>query len=57
MWGAKKAYLVLQLTMDDAGGMIGAWIGGAFLATGSALIFVIFVNIFINPRLPTQSGD
>ena len=57
MWGAKKAYLVLQLTLADAGDMISAWIGGAFLSTGSALIFVIFVIIFINPRLPTQPGD
>ena len=57
MWGTKKAYMVLDLTTDDIHDMISAWIGGVFLAAGSALIFVIFVNIFINPRLPTQPGD
>ena len=56
MWG-NKAYMVLGYTMDDVHDMISAWIGGAFLAAGSALTFVIFVNIFINPRLPTQPGD
>ena len=56
MWGA-KAYMVLDLTKDDIHDMVGAWIGGVFLATGSALIFVTFVNIFINPRLPAQPGD
>ena len=57
MWGTKKAYMVLDLTNDDIHDMISAWIGGVFLAAGSALIFVIFVNIFINPQLPTQPGD
>ena len=56
-WGAEKAYMVIEITTDDVPAMISAWIGGAFLATGSALIFVIFVIIFINPRLPTQPND
>ena len=57
MWGTKKAYMVLETTMNDAAGMISAWLGGLGLAIGSALIFMIFVNIFINPRLPTQPDD
>jgi len=57
MWGKLKAYMVLAFTVDDAHDMKSAWMGGAFLAAGSALIFVIFINIFINPELPTQPGD
>ena len=57
MWGTKKAYMVLEITINDAGGMLSAWLGGIGLAIGSALVFVIFVNIFINPRLPTQPDD
>ena len=56
-WGVEKAYMVIKITPDDAPGMISSWIGAAFLATGSALIFEFFVIIFINPRLPTQPGD
>ena len=57
MWGTKNAYMVLDLTTDDIHDMKGAWAGGVFLAAGAALIFVIFVNIFINPQLPTQPAS
>jgi hypothetical protein len=56
MW-KERAYHVLELTPYDIGGMRSAWIGGVFLGVGTALIFVIFVNLFINPRLPTQNED
>jgi hypothetical protein len=50
-WGA-QAFDVILLNHDDISGMKGAWIGGAFLAAGSAIICVVFVNLFINPELP-----
>jgi hypothetical protein len=50
-WG-EKAFFVISLTHEDVAGMKGAWIGGAFLAAGSVIICVIFVNLFINPQLP-----
>lgn len=47
-----KAYDVIDLSQYNTEGMKGAWIGGVALAGGSAIIFVAFVNLFINPRLP-----
>lgn len=32
--------------------MKNAWIGGATLAGAGAVIYVVFVNVFINPQLP-----
>jgi len=43
---------VILLGHDDVAGMRNAWIGGAFLAAGSAMICLGFVNLFINPELP-----
>lgn len=50
-WGA-KAFCVITLNHEDVAGLKGAWIGGAFLAAGSVIICVVFVNLFINPQLP-----
>jgi len=47
-----RAFDVILLNHNDIVGMKGAWIGGAFLAAGSAIMFVVFVNLFINPELP-----
>jgi hypothetical protein len=47
-----QAFNVIILNHEDITGMKGAWIGGAFLAASSAVIFVGFVNLFINPALP-----
>jgi hypothetical protein len=47
-----KAYNVITLTPDDIAPMKQAWSGGVFLAAGSTIICVAFVNLFINPDLP-----
>ncbi|GLB41079.1 hypothetical protein LshimejAT787_0902940 [Lyophyllum shimeji] len=46
------SYNVIDFISADIKGMKGAWIGGVALAATSATVFVIFVNLFINPRLP-----
>ena len=48
----KRAYDVINLVPDDAGGMRAAWIGGFVLAAGAATIFAGVVTIFIDPPLP-----
>ncbi|KAJ7653297.1 hypothetical protein DFH06DRAFT_531204 [Mycena polygramma] len=48
------AYDVIQLVKTDISTMKTAWIGGVALASGSAILFVVFVNIFINPPLPPE---
>ncbi|KAG5734151.1 hypothetical protein E4T56_gene1216 [Termitomyces sp. T112] len=46
------AWNVITYDPQDISNMRGAWIGGVVLAAGSATLFVFFVNLFINPRLP-----
>ncbi|KAF7368962.1 hypothetical protein MVEN_00222500 [Mycena venus] len=46
------AYDVIQLVDADISTMKTAWIGGVALAGGSSVLFVVFVNIFMNPPLP-----
>ncbi|KDQ58268.1 hypothetical protein JAAARDRAFT_155966 [Jaapia argillacea MUCL 33604] len=43
-----KAYSVLQFTVSDLAGMETAWIGGSILAVGSCIIFIAFVNLWID---------
>jgi hypothetical protein len=43
---------VITLNSGDISAMKGAWIGGAYLAAGCAITYVVFVNLFINPQLP-----
>ncbi|KAF8801070.1 hypothetical protein BYT27DRAFT_7198646 [Phlegmacium glaucopus] len=46
------AYNVISLVPDDLTGVRSAWIGGVCLAAGSAILFVLFVNVYINPPPP-----
>jgi hypothetical protein len=48
-WGSARAYDVMELIRDDISHMRGAWIGGVVLAGGSAALFLIFINLLINP--------
>jgi hypothetical protein len=43
---------VIILNHEDISAMEGTWVGGAYLAAGSAITYVVFVNLFINPQLP-----
>lgn len=45
------AYDVIIITANE---VKGPWIGGVALALGSAFLFILFVNLFINP-MPTRS--
>ena len=47
-----KAFNVITLNHGEISGMKDAWVGGAYLAAGGAIIYVVFVNLFINPQLP-----
>ncbi|KAF8231001.1 hypothetical protein L208DRAFT_1437869 [Tricholoma matsutake] len=47
-----SAFNVITLGPRDIEVMKGAWIGGACLAAGCAITYVVFVNLFINPQLP-----
>ncbi|KAJ7471320.1 hypothetical protein B0H11DRAFT_2041263, partial [Mycena galericulata] len=48
------AYDVITLVPADISEMKAAWIGAVALAGGCSLLFVAFVNIFINPPLPSE---
>lgn len=43
---------MILLEPADITKMTGAWIGGTFLAVISALVYVVFVKLFIDPSLP-----
>jgi hypothetical protein len=47
-----RAYNVILITAADMPGMLNASIGSVCLAGGSVMICVIFVYLFVNPRLP-----
>jgi hypothetical protein len=49
---SKGANAFNVISMGDLSGMKAAWIGGAYLASGCAIVFVVFVFVFIHPRLP-----
>jgi len=51
-WGTTKGFNVIHLVPNDIISMTRAWTGGVVLATSSAILFVGFVNLSINPRLP-----
>ncbi|KAJ3722034.1 hypothetical protein DFJ43DRAFT_674249 [Lentinula guzmanii] len=51
--GAAKAYNVIIFTEADQSSMRGAWIGATFLAVGSVVIYIIFINLYVNPPLPS----
>ena len=46
------AYNVIALLPGDVTTVKSAWVGGVFLSSGAAIIYVAFVNIFIDPQLP-----
>ncbi|KAG7095066.1 hypothetical protein E1B28_005856 [Marasmius oreades] len=50
--GAAKAYDVIQFLAPDIVDMKMAWVGGLVLATGSAVLFILFINLMI---IPSQS--
>ncbi|KAG6906055.1 hypothetical protein DXG01_016116 [Tephrocybe rancida] len=50
--GNFKAWVVITFVLEELSGMRAAWIGGVVLAAGSATLFVLFVNLFMNPQLP-----
>lgn len=56
MWG-KQAYSILDYSQVDLRGVKAAWIGGVMLAAGTATGFILFVYIFLNPRLPAHTDD
>ncbi|KAJ3983077.1 hypothetical protein F5890DRAFT_1525358 [Lentinula detonsa] len=50
--GAAKAFNVINFNPEDLDSMRDSWIGGVFLAVGSAIVYVVFVNICIDPHIP-----
>ncbi|KAJ7489542.1 hypothetical protein FB451DRAFT_1225190 [Mycena latifolia] len=48
------AYYVIDLVSADLATMKTAWIGAVALAGGCSILFVVWVNIFINPPLPPE---
>ncbi|KAF8199272.1 hypothetical protein K438DRAFT_1905951 [Mycena galopus ATCC 62051] len=48
----RSVYCVMQLVDADISPMNTARIGGVALAGGSSILFVVFMNIFMNPPLP-----
>jgi len=55
--GGKMLTSCLTSPQNDIGGAQMALIGGVVIAAGTAIIFVVFVNILINPRLSAQAED
>ncbi|KAF8798505.1 hypothetical protein BYT27DRAFT_7228331 [Phlegmacium glaucopus] len=50
LWGG--AYNVITLLQDEIIGLRTVWAGGVGLAAGSAVLFLLFLNIYIEPALP-----
>ena len=51
-WLRNHAYNVISIGNDDLSALKDTWIGGAFMAAGSAIVYVLFIYVYINPRLP-----
>ena len=51
-WWREHAYNVISLVPGDIATIRSAWIGGVCLAAGSAFLYVLFVNVYIDPPLP-----
>ncbi|KAJ4482096.1 hypothetical protein J3R30DRAFT_2123684 [Lentinula aciculospora] len=49
--GAAKAFNVLIFTQADQSSMRAAWIGAAFQGMGSAIAYLVFVQLYIDPPL------
>jgi len=50
-WGA-RAFTLIDPSPYDHAYMRKGWTGGVVLASGSVLVYLVFVNLFINPELP-----
>ncbi|CAK5262167.1 unnamed protein product [Mycena citricolor] len=50
-FGYKRAYDVIDLVASDISTMKVAWAGGVAMALGFSFLFILFVNIYINPPL------
>ena len=50
-WMRNHAYNVISIG-SDVSVMMDNWIGGAFMAAGSAVVYVLFIYVYIDPRLP-----
>ena len=50
-WLHDHAYNVIALLPGDIASVKSAWVGALFLAGGTATGYLIFVNVFINPRI------
>ena len=48
----KSAFNVVKLMSADVPPMRNAWITGVCVAGGAAVLFVLFVHVFIDPPLP-----
>ncbi|KAF8798524.1 hypothetical protein BYT27DRAFT_7203011 [Phlegmacium glaucopus] len=47
-----RAYNVIILSLDEIISLRSVWLGGVSLAAGSAVLFLLFVNVYIDPALP-----
>ncbi|KAJ7198807.1 hypothetical protein GGX14DRAFT_536624 [Mycena pura] len=50
----RAAYDVVDLVPADISIMKSAWIGGIVLAGGCSILYIVWLNIFINPPLPPE---
>ncbi|KAF9020868.1 hypothetical protein BDZ89DRAFT_1201941 [Hymenopellis radicata] len=53
--GVKEAFNVMQLVHSDQTNLVHYWIGGVALALVSAFAFVGFVQIYIDPPMPSST--
>lgn len=51
-WLRDHAYNVILIGTGDVSAIKDTWIGGAFMAAGSAVVYVLFIYVYINPPLP-----
>ncbi len=52
--GRSDSYNVLALRAEDLGDIRNAWYGGVALSAGAAILFVFFVQFYVNPPLPRR---
>ncbi|KAJ7819396.1 hypothetical protein B0H14DRAFT_1357387 [Mycena olivaceomarginata] len=50
----KKAHAVMLLEGSDISAMKSAWIGGVVLGVTGASLFLGFINVFVDPPLPSE---
>jgi hypothetical protein len=50
----KKAHAVMLLEGSDISAMKAAWIGGVVLGVTGASLFLGFINVFVDPPLPSE---